>query len=227
MGKRAVDDISLAALAAKLRSRSAAPAPAMVFPNDFMDQVDLVHEQGRTEGIAEGKADCTAQHFVHTFAGNGGSSVSFPVPFEPDAVQIIGFSPLANTKPHALAMFTCDCRAFGTLGGLATYGNAAGTLSTSMQTTNSVLSRYAYTGDGVLTIKDIAASVIFAPEYRYTAVAVKYTRQSDAERIAAFVDALTGSGTVTLNQAKVRAAFHDNEWATLIARKPGWTFTWI
>lgn len=227
MGKRVVDDASLAALAAKLRSRSAAPAPAMVFPNDFMDQVDLVHEQGLTEGIVESNALCTSQHFVHTFAGSGTGSVSFSVPFEPDAVQIIGCSPFANTKKYAAAMFAYDCRAFGLLAGFALYGSSTGALGNSMLTTTSALKRYSRSEDGIITIKDITTSVVFAPDYLYTAIAVKYTDQTDAERITAFVESLTGSGTVTLNQAKVRAAFGDDEWAALIARKPDWTFTWI
>jgi hypothetical protein len=38
---------------------------------------------------------------------------------------------------------------------------------------------------------------------------------------------LGDSGSVTLNQAKVNAAFTDEEWAALIAEKPNWTFTFI
>ena len=178
-------------------------------------------------GLNEGAEICAAKHFVHNFEGDGSASVSFYVPFEPDAVQIIGFSPFANTKEYALTMFVCDCRAFGLLGGLASFGSSTGALTNSMQTTKSVLNRYSQAEDGIVTIKNIATSVVFDPSYTYTAIAVKYTEQTDKERITDFVNGLTGSGTVTLNQTKVNAAFTDDEWVALIATKPNWTFNWI
>ena len=55
--KYTVEDTSLKAIADRLRSRSAAADPSMVFPQDFIDQVDLVYEQGRTDGYFSGKAD--------------------------------------------------------------------------------------------------------------------------------------------------------------------------
>lgn len=186
------------------------------------------YAEGKVDGLGEGAAICAAKHFVHNFVGDGSSSVSFHVPFEPDTVQIIGCSPFANTKEYALAMFVYDRRAFGFLGGAALHGKTStGILTTTMMTTTSALKRYSRTEDGVITIKGIATSVVFDPDYLYTVVAVKYTEQTDKERITDFVNRLTGSGTVTLNQATVNAAFTDDEWAVLIAHKPDWTFTWI
>ena len=181
------------------------------------------------EGVTAGAALCAARHFDHSYAGDGSGSVSFYVPFEPDMVQIIGFDPTFNKKPYALASFSYDRRAFGLMGGSALYGQADGTVMNGYYTTVSALTRYSRAEDGTVTIGNFSSSVPveFSLGYPYTAIAVRYTEQTDRERIAAFVEGLTGSGTVTLNKAKVEAAFTDDEWAGLVAARPDWTFTWI
>ena len=180
-------------------------------------------------GLDKGAEICSAKHLVYNFVGDGSGSVSFHVPFEPDAVHIIGFDPTYTKTPYAIGLFCYDRRAFGTMAGAALYGNASGASTTVNYSTTSALNRYSRTEDGVVTIGNISSSLSleFSPGYVYTAIAVKYTEQTDKERITAFVSGLTGSGTVTLNRAKVNAAFTDDEWATLIATKPNWTFTWI
>ena len=70
-------------------------------------------------------------------------------------------------------------------------------------------------------------TVVYGAGVPYTMIAVKYVQQTDKERIADFVGRLTGSGSVTLNKAKVNASFTDSQWAALIATKPNWTFSWI
>lgn len=185
------------------------------------------YNEGKTDGLADGAAICTAKHFVYNFVGDGGKSVSFHVPFEPDTVQIIGFDPMVHKTNLTLATIVCDIRAFGQLGGYAAYGNGS-TLSTTMFTTVSISTRYSRTEDGVITVQNInSAGAYFGNGFVYTVIAVKYADRSDKERITDFVNGLTGSGTVTLNRAKVNAAFTDDEWAALVATKPNWTFTWI
>lgn len=194
-------------------------------------QADLQasYDAGVLAGEEAGAAHCAAQHFVHNFTGSGGGSVSFRLPFEPDALVIIGFDPTCRTVSGALNYFVCDLRAFGLLGGYSSYINNAGEGQTTIYTTKTVLTRYSRTADGLVTIGNItaAANVIFAPGFAYTVIAVRYAEQTDAERIAAFIGGLTGSGTVTLNRDKVTAAFTDDEWVMLIATQPNWTFTWI
>ena len=172
---------------------------------------------------------CATNHFVHSFVGDGSTSVSFCVPFEPDSLQIVGFDPHLPKRSFALAGFSCDLRAFGTLGGLAAFGSETGSsLSTALFTTTTLLNRYSRTEDGMVTIQNISSKgVFFGKDFVYTVIAVKYADRSDKERITDFVNNLTGSGTVALNQGKVRAAFTDEEWAVLIATKPEQTFSWI
>jgi len=186
------------------------------------------YDRGRADGIDAGAAICAAKHFAHSFVGDGTPSVSFYCPFEPDAVQVIGFDPLASDTQDALMLFCFDNRAFGMPGGFTMKANPASNAITYFSMgTKRIPERYSRTQDGVVTIHDVGKTgdtVIFAEGFVYTVVLVKYTEQTDAERIAAFVDRLSGSGTVTLNQAKVTAAYTDDEWAALIAAKPNWTF---
>lgn len=204
----------------------------------YCDRDILVAGKGHTDtdlqakydqGVEDGTALCTCQHFTVNFVGTGTSSASFYVPFEPDALFIIGFDPTFNKKPYALGSFIADLRAFGQVAGNAAYDQASGTMANVAFTTASVLNRYSQTEDGVVTIQNISNSttIVFDACYIYTAIAVKYTDQTDKERIGTFVSRLTGSGAVALNEAKVTAAFTDNEWATLVATKPNWTFSWI
>lgn len=181
------------------------------------------------QGLEAGTAICAAKHFVCNFVGDGSGSASFYVPFEPDVVQIIGFDPTYNKTPYALGSFCYDQRAFGFAAGFMQYGMATGASASQAMTTKTALNRYSRTEDGIITISNLHSSspVVFYPNYSYTVVAVKYTDQTDKERITDYVNRLAGSGTVTLNQTKVAAAFTDDEWAVLIATKPNWTFTWI
>ena len=229
MAKYTVEAESLKAIADGIRSWSGMEEE-LKFPNDFLTGVANSYIKGKQAGLDEGAAICATKHFVCNFKGSGTGSVSFYVPFEPDALCITGFDPTFSKKPYALGSFVADLRAFGQAAGNTAYGNASsGAMTNAAFTTTSVLNRYSRTEDGTVTIQNISSSVavVFDASYTYTAVAVKYAEQTDKERITDFVNGLTGSGTVTLNQAKVSAAFTDDEWAALITTKPNWTFNWI
>ena len=233
MGKKTVDDSSLLTLADTLREQMG-KQDKLVFPVDFVGAVHSVHADAYEEGHKDGKNEeaelCATKHFVHNFVGDGNSTHSFCIPFEPDVIQIFGFDPALFNTPYALAVVICNMAAFGLLGGMTYYGSASGGMANMAYTSTAMRTRYSRTADGIVTIKNIGgttADVVFATGFPYTAVAVKYVEQTDKERITAFVNRLTGSGKVTLNQAKVNAAFTDDEWAALIAGKPNWTFNWI
>lgn len=179
---------------------------------------------------AKGEEICAEKHFVHNFVGDGRGTYSFHVPFEPDVVQIMGFDPRVLSVAGYLALVLCDIGAFGLLAGFVQYAAGAGAVSNTAYTTVGMRTRYSRTEDGTVTIANIGpagVAVNYGKGISYTAVAVKYTDQTDKERIIAFVTGLTGSGSVTLNKAKVSAAFTDSQWAALIATKPRWTFSWI
>lgn len=182
------------------------------------------------EGLAQGVAACTAKHFSCALKGTGTGSASFYVPFRPDLVLIVGFDPTYGVQQcNVLALFLADLGAFGLCGGYCAYSSDTGSTKSTLYSSTSVLNRCHCAENGIITVQNLinSTSVFFDATYTYTAIAVKYTDQTDRERITDYVNSLTGSGTATFNQAKVNAAFTDNEWAALIATKPGWTFTWI
>ena len=191
-------------------------------------ELQAKYDEGKADGITEGAEICAAKHFTYNFVGDGSGSVSFPVPFEPDAVEIIGMDPIFASRTNSLLLFVCDRRSLGQLSGFVQYARGNGGI-TNAALSYSALSSRCYWPDGVLTVKDVAGStaVTFGTGCAYTAIAVKYTEQTDKERITEFVNGLTGSGTASLQKAKVEAAFTDDEWAALIATKPNWTFTLV
>lgn len=173
--------------------------------------------------------DCVEKHFVHNFVGDGSDTATFHLPFEPDEIQVFGFDPTVINTGYLMA-FSYDLRAFGICAGYVYYGNSKGGATATIFSDAKAKLRYSRTEDGTATVKGIGASnavVNFGAGFPYTVAAVKYVDKSDKERITDFVNRLTGSGTASLQQAKVNAAFTDDEWAALIATKPNWTFTMI
>ncbi len=205
----------------------------------YCDRDIVVTDGGYTEadlqasyakGMADGGQLCAEKHFILCFTGDGNTSATFHVPFEPDVLHVFGYDPLGMNLTGAVMDFSYDRRAFGLLVGFALYGSGAGGVRNAALGSSAVPKRYRRAPDGTITVFDLGgttATAVFARGVVYTVVAVKYTEQTDAERIAAFVDRLTGSGTVTLQQEKVVGAFTDDAWAALIAARPDWTFSWI
>lgn len=248
MGKRVVDDASLTAVADILRFEF--PDEKFVFPDELIQGIDRYakvfeargyntgsadgytdgYNVGKANGLDEGAAICAAKHFVYNFVGDGSDTATFPTPFEPDEIQVFGFDPRALSTKSIVFGLQFDSRAFGQCAGFLQHTNASGGIQNVAFSASSATKRYSRAEDGTITITGVGtsnATVCFGNGFPYTVVAVKYTEQTDKERITAFVNSLTGGGTVSLQQAKVEAAFTDDEWAALIATKPDWTFTMI
>ncbi len=204
-----------------------------VFIRGYMDGEDEGKRVGYNLGYEAGTADeiakCVAKHFVTTVIGNGTTSLSFKVPFAPDALVICCFDPRIRGAKNNLLTWTADLRSFGIMSCRYTLMSAAGgSFTAGTVGTSSVYTHCPQAEDGTITIQNIAGSggkCIFASDCLYIVVAVKHTDQSDKERITAFVNGLTGSGTAEMAKTKVDAAFTAEEWAALIATKPDWTFS--
>ena len=50
-------------------------------------------EMGNAVRAAGGGSECASKHFVHTFTGDGNTSASFVVPFEPDSIHVSCYDP--------------------------------------------------------------------------------------------------------------------------------------
>lgn len=189
------------------------------------------------DGIAElerrfaaHESGCIAKHFVTTIEGNGEESLSFHVPFEPDALLVINYDTLNRYTNYTVQAFIADLRALGLLAGNSFTSRSTGAPYVMTMTTTSLLTRYSRAEDGTVTLRNISAVTgygRFAQGVNYSVTAVKYTDKTDKELFTDLVNRLEGSGTVEVCQAKAEAAFTDEEWQSLIATKPDWTFTFV
>lgn len=233
MAKRVVEEESLVMLADAIRRQTEDPGQ-LAFPDEFADAAQNIRNIGYSEGydggMAQGQAACAAQHFVHTFVGDGGTTVTMNIPFEPDKLIVFNLNPLVQTRAKEIALLVADLSAFGRYAAIAALGSGTA-LNNAVYSTKSVLSRYSRQADGTVTLNNILTSAtdigVFTAGQTFVVLAIKHIEQTDKERIADFVNGLIGSGTVTLNQARVNGAFSEGEWAALIAAKPNWTFVFI
>ena len=187
------------------------------------------YTNGHKAGVAEENARCVAKHFVTTVMGNGEASIRFHIPFEPDMLLVnCSDSDLYNSSTSFVANAYIDLSSFGMIGGVGQVG-ASGGFKNQAMTTTSVHNRYSRSEAGTVTLGNINSSVasVFKANRPYLVCAVKCWEQSDKERITEYVRSLEGGGSVTLNRAKVNAAFTDEEWAALIAEKPSYTFSFV
>ncbi len=182
-------------------------------------------------GEKQAEAVCAGRHYVTVLPGSGETAMSFHVPIEPDLLVVIGYDPTVLAKDYQVMMFVYDIAAFGLMGGymLTNFNQNAYSLA---MTTVSALAKYSRAADGTVTLDNIKGNNshpvgTFAENVQYSVTAVKYTDKTDKERITEMVEGLTGSGSLTLNKAKVSAAFTDEEWKALIATKPDWTFAFV
>lgn len=229
MARVTTDDRHYSALAAALRTSLGTEATYR--PEDMAPAVPAVYDAGAAAGKAEAEQTCAMQHFVTVLTGSGETSLSFHVPFPPDLLVVTGYDPTVLATDYQVMMFVYDIAAFGLMGGymLTSCNQSAYSLA---MTTVSALTRYARADDGTVTLGNIRGNNshpvgTFGAAVQYTVTAVKYTNRTDKERITEMVEGLTGSGSLTLNRAKVNGAFTDEEWAALIATKPDWTFAFV
>lgn len=221
------DDRHYGEIAAALRS--CLSSNGVYRPGEMAQEIPTVFEAGAAAGREEREQECQMEHFATVLPGSGTDTLTFHVPFEPDAVTIIGFDPVALAVNRTVMFFNYDLRAFGILGGFIQGSYNQKTTSIAM-TTESAKTRYSRREDGTVTIGNCnpdSASHLFTAGVMYSVTAVKYTDKTDRERITEMVTGLTGSGSLILNKGKVNAAFTDEEWAALIAQKPNWTFAFI
>lgn len=174
---------------------------------------------------------CKAKYYATVIPGSGETTLSFHVPFEPDLICIVGFDPTCLLVNYTNMLFVFDVAAFGLMGGFVVTSKGSNVQNGAM-TTVTALNRYSQASDGTVTIQKIIAlsgnpDGTFASNVMYSVTAVKYTDKTDKERITEMVNSLDGSAegkSLTLNRAKVNAAFTTEEWNALIATKPNWTF---
>ena len=178
-------------------------------------------------GFGAGEAAQKALCFQATVLGSGTQYLSLEIPFEPDYFTVLAFNPYPTTVPYSAIALSADLGTFYTYIGIYVYIKTANALSPS-RLTNENRRLFTYE-DGVFTLNAGTQSNIpniWRTGTYYKVCAVK-RMLTDKDALAREINALPDdeSGTVTLVGSRVSAAVTDDEWATLIAAKPNWTFT--
>lgn len=177
----------------------------------------------------EEQKECESKHFVGTAIGDGTSGISFNIPFEPDTVFISSFSPLAITTPSTYIsidlVMNCCLNVVGRL--TLMNANITGYQGTSI-TTERYNNNVSYE-NGVLTYKDTTLGYSFGNGVVYNIVAAKTGKTTKENTIEQIEQLPNESKSVVLqyNAKKINENFTTEEWESLIATKPNWTFALV
>lgn len=182
-------------------------------------------EQKLTQ-IAENSVElynrCHKYHYTAVITGDGSDTLTLPLPFAPDTVQIICTDPRIMLRNNTVMFYTADLSSLGFAGAVHT-SIRDGKLASSAMTVESLNARVHRAEDGTVTINCVSGDV-YGPDLTYKVVATKLTDKTYRQRYEEFVEGLTGSGTAQVCKKKVCEAFTAEEWAALTATRPGWTF---
>lgn len=196
----------------------------------------IAENQQRVYAAGEAAAEnrCAEKYFTAEFYGNDTTSCTINIPFEPDVITVGGYEPTFLVGQGLVFLITCDYSAFGMAGGYAVVRASGTNMYPIMLTSKSILTKCSRADNGDITFSNFTTTMSngatligkFASNIKYTIVATKYTDKTDKERITEFINNLSDSegGSLTFNQNKVNAAFTGEEWDSLIATKPSWTF---
>lgn len=183
------------------------------------------------EQIPEIAAKCKGRHYTEIKCGDGTNVFSVNCGFEPDCFVVFSYAGYPLIQANTVQCLVYDRRGMGQYTAYR-YSTNESAVQTSTRISNvSAATQFTYS-DGVMKYdgskSSIAKSLVFDENTDYIAVCVKYTDESDAEIITREVNALPDTGgTVTFSELKVNGAFTDDEWATLIEKKPTWTFNLV
>lgn len=203
------------------------------YDNGYMSGAQAAYPQGKQDGYEEGKqeelANCQAKHFVGTAIGDGGPSISFEVPFKPDAFLISAINPLALATPAIwLGIIGEMSNCLEIVGSLRVTNDTASGL-TGGNFTNTNLIQNATYKNGVFNYNERYYKYNFGKNVTYTLIAVKTgmtPKEYTIKQINELPDASTGK-VLEYNHTKINENFTTEEWESLIATKPNWSFALV
>lgn len=202
---------------------------------DFADKINEVKIYGWNEGMGqgynlgleEGKAECQSKHYVGAVMGSGTNTISCNVPFEPDIITITGHSAhsyalLNNYMQLAIEMKKC-CRYVGSL-----KCRKDGPTTIIDLGINYIKRNTSYI-DGVFTFTEPNYKLPFDENTIYEVVAVKNGKTAKQNTITEINNLPNESSGTNLLYSKeaINATFTTEEWESLIATKPNWTFALV
>ncbi len=196
---------------------------------EIAGNVPRVFAAGKTAEAAR----CAAKHYTEVKKGDGTNKFSVDCGFEPDLFMVFSTAGYPMTVANVINMLYQDFRGMGKHSAYRRNTDANGDQSNATIKTSAAVRFFPREGgvvsyDGSQSTSAVSQGYIFDANTYYTAVCVKYTDKTDAEIITDLVNALPDSGgSVEFAEIKVNGAFSEEEWQTLIATKPNWTFVMV
>ena len=188
---------------------------------------------GFENGHHEGYLKCAAKHYTEVKLGDGTNFFTVNCGFEPDLFMVFSTSSYPLSIPNAVSVVYNDFRSMGKYSAYRRQTDASAVQGNANITTSAATRFFSREGgnvgyDGSQSTSQTSRAYVFDKNTYYTAVCVKYTDKTDAEILADMVAALPSTGgSVDFSSIKVNGAFSEEEWQTLIATKPNWTFVLV
>jgi hypothetical protein len=211
---------------------SAEPINAQDFAGKVEDVAVRYNQLGFTSGYNQGLEECQSKHFVGTVMGSGTSILTIPIPFKPDMIMLstsVGYGETKSSIQHLVLDFhTC-----GYLCGCMSFIDDVRSQRFSIYTTNAVFTRPRFEyedGKVILTMSSNSnPTVVFKPNSIFFVNAVKLN-PTPKQRVTAEIYALPNESsgeTIQYTTFKINENFTTEEWESLIATKPNWTFALV
>ena len=160
---------------------------------------------------AAGKKECEGQHFTTFVKGDGSDTLRFSMPFVPDCISALAYDPRAMAQTGAVLQVNIDRRALSYLAGFVMSAKPNVPYTSAMA--HGALSTRLFIEGDTITIKELPCTYgttqgVFSEGVDYVVMAQKYTDLTDAQRLTAFLQELSGkSGTFSLSKQIVTGAF--------------------
>lgn len=176
---------------------------------------------------AAGEKKHTSRYATAFVTGDGTNTISFAVPFEPDAVFV---------TYHGADVFAVANSALTAVFDFRSFAEQAGVLRVRRNSSNMQANVSAATGKTVFNVADGGCTVTLPSAYgtpflngtQYVCTAVKYTDKSDRELLEEEIALLPNTArTIEYSSARVLSTLTQAEWETLISTKQGITFTLV
>lgn len=187
-------------------------------------------------GFKDGQKDCAAKHYTAVVYGDGTETLTFQLPLEPDYISVVTNAPEIRLMEKVVAYVELDFAALGQFGGkygVATTATGTDSIPNFVFPPSAIPKIYKReSGETELTLSVISqgqsyAGSVFGNGMEYLVTASKFDLPPLKTRIEESVARLPDQTTtkpVYYQQAKVNAAFTDEEWEALKATKPNYTF---
>ena len=198
----------------------------------YKDGFDKGYAAGVEQGKSESEAEFNSKHFSQLIKGDGTTSLTFNLPFEPDFVSVFANSADARTLQGTVSYFDIDFVSLGQIigkNGCTAGKNGTGNYENRLSVPSTALSMYQRADNGDVTISNVATSAnpvcYFANGVDYYVLASKYDLPPLKTQIEESVRRLPDTScTAYYQQIKIDAALTTSEWEALMAEKPNCTF---